>query len=148
MKRVLEQASRRWHEILIHAPRQVRREQLPEANDRYRRQREDLRVEFRIEHVILGVDRLRHPSDLRRAPAHRLELVELEEQLRFVGFAHVRVPVHKSNTKPSSWRRVDGVEVMIQQWTRRDNLIHALSRTSRRWLQKMGSIGRCRGARC
>ena len=48
VKRVLEQASRRWHEILIHAPRQVRREQLPEADDRDGGQRKDLRVELAV----------------------------------------------------------------------------------------------------
>ena len=39
--------------------------------------------------------------------------------------------VQDHTATPSSWRRVDGVEVMIEPWAemRRDNLIHALAST-------------------
>ena len=45
--------------------------------------------------------------------------VALGERLRKDIYEALRVPVHKSYSESGSWRRVDGAEVMIQQWWRR-----------------------------
>ena len=42
---------------------------------------------------------------------------------------------------PSCWRRVDGLEVIIQQWRTRENLIHALGLTSNLGMSKAGALG-------
>eukprot|EP00302_Diacronema_sp_CCMP2436_P026775 CAMPEP_0179957428 /NCGR_PEP_ID=MMETSP0983-20121128/27435_1 /TAXON_ID=483367 /ORGANISM="non described non described, Strain CCMP 2436" /LENGTH=203 /DNA_ID=CAMNT_0021869377 /DNA_START=86 /DNA_END=698 /DNA_ORIENTATION=+ len=58
-----------------------RGQQLEPAEDRDDGQREDGRVELRVEHAGLGVDALCNAADLGSAPAAGLQLMQLEEQL-------------------------------------------------------------------